>query len=303
MKHRAHIRLLAAALCLLLCVQVFAAESVDLEKACSLTLHYTQRDAALSAQEIALYRAGDVQENGTYALTLPYPVEIQGIPSEAEWQEAASTLSAYLTADAVAPHYTATTDETGTVSFTGLTPGLYLIRGLTVAVPEGTCVFGDFFMFLPRNESGSYTYDVDANPKHASFVPTGEDYSVLKLWKDAGAAVERPKEVQVDILKDGQLWESVVLSAANDWRYSWSAPQGHSFTVVERNVPQGYTVTVTENQTAFVITNTAPPDTDNPQTGDSAPILLYILLLCLSGMALILLGIWALRRKNHEKSR
>ena len=301
MKHRAHIRLLAAALCLLLCVQVFAAESVDLERDCSLTLHYTQRDAALAGQEIALYRAGDVHENGTYALTLAYPVEIQGITSEAEWQEAAATLSAYLTADAVAPHYTATTDETGTVSFTGLTPGLYLIRGLSAAVPEGTCVFADSFLFLPRNESGSYTYDVDANPKHASFVPTGEEYSVLKLWKDAGAAAERPGEVQVDILKDGVLAESVILSAANDWRYSWSAPQGHSFTVVERNVPQGYTVT--ENQTSFVITNTAPPDTDNPQTGDSAPILLYILLLCLSGMALVILGIWALRRKSHEKNR
>ena len=303
MKHRAHIRLLAAALCLLLCVQVFAAESVDLERACSLTLHYTQRDAALAGQEIALYRAGDVHENGTYALTLAYPVEIQGITSEAEWQEAAATLSAYLTADAVAPHYTATTDETGTVSFTGLTPGLYLIRGLSAAVPEGKCVFADSFLFLPRNESGSYTYDVDANPKHASFVPTGEEYSVLKLWMDAGAAAERPAEVQVDILKDGVLAESVILSAANDWRYSWSAPQGHSFTVVERNVPQGYTVTVTGNQTSFVITNTAPPDTDNPQTGDSAPILLYILLLCLSGMALVILGIWALGRKNHEKNR
>ncbi|MBQ9844104.1 MAG: Cna B-type domain-containing protein [Oscillospiraceae bacterium] len=303
MKHRAHIRLLAAALCLLLCVQVFAAESVDLERACSLTLHYTQRDAALAGQEIALYRAGDVHENGTYALTLAYPVEIQGITSEAEWQEAAATLSAYLTADAVAPHYTATTDETGTVSFTGLTPGLYLIRGLSAAVPEGKCVFADSFLFLPRNESGSYTYDVDANPKHASFMPTGEEYSVLKLWKDAGAAAERPAEVQVDILKDGVLAESVTLSAANDWRYSWSAPQGHSFTVVERNVPQGYTVTVTGNQTSFVITNTAPPDTDNPQTGDSAPILLYILLLCLSGMALVILGIWALGRKNHEKNR
>ena len=303
MKYRAHIRLLAAALCLLLCVQVFAAESVDLERDCSLTLHYTQRDAALAGQEIALYRAGDVHENGTYVLTLAYPVEIQGITSEAEWQEAAATLSAYLMADAVTPHYTATTGETGTVSFTGLTPGLYLIRGLSAAVPEGTCVFADFFLFLPRNESGSYTYDVDANPKHASFVPTGEEYSVLKLWKDAGAAAERPGEVQVDILKDGVLAESVTLSAANDWRYSWSAPAGHSFTVVERNVPQGYTVTVTENQTSFVITNTAPPDTDNPQTGDSAPILLYILLLCLSGMALVILGIWALRRKNHEKNR
>ena len=183
--------------------------------------------------------------------------------------------------------------------------GLYLIRGLTVATEAGISVFADFFLFLPRSVGGSYTYAVDAAPKHATFVPDGEEleYSVLKLWKDAGADAVRPAQIHVDILQDGQLWESVILSAGNHWRYSWKAPAGHSFAVVERQVPEGYTVTVTENGTAFVLTNTAPPDTDNPQTGDTAPITLYILLLSLSGLALVLLGIRALRRKSHDESR
>ena len=183
--------------------------------------------------------------------------------------------------------------------------GLYLIRGLTAATEAGISVFEDFLLFLPRNESGTYTYAVDAAPKHATFVPEGEEleYSVLKLWKDAGADAVRPTQVYVDIVQDGQLRESVTLSAENHWRYSWKAPAGHSFAVVERQVPEGYTVTVTENGTAFVITNTAPPDTDNPQTGDTAPITLYILLLSLSGLGLVLLGVRALRRKSHDESR
>lgn len=305
MRHRALTRLLAALLCLLLSVQVFAAETPDTERACSLTLHYTQSGAGLPGLEIAAWRVGDVYADGTYALTVPYSVEIQGITSETEWRDTAATLSAYLTADAVAPACTATTDETGTALFSDLPVGLYLIRGLTAATEAGTCMFDDFLMFLPRNVGGSYAYDVEAVPKYASFVPTPEEleYSLLKLWKDAGAAAVRPDKVYVDILRDGQLWESVTLSAENSWHYSWKAPAGHDFAVVERQVPEGYTVTVSETETAFVLTNTAPPDTDNPQTGDTAPVLLYIILLSLSGLALVLLGVWALRRKSHDQSR
>ena len=242
-------------------------------------------------------------ENGTYALIAPYPVEIQGITSESEWQDTAATLSAYLVADAVQPHYTATTDETGTAAFGELPLGLYLIRGLRVETATGTAVFEDFFLFLPRNESGTYTYAVEAAPKHATFLPGEEtvEYSLLKLWKDDGH--HRPTQVKVDILQDGQLRESVVLSAENDWRYTWVAPASATVTVVERDMPEGYTVTLSGAETAFVLTNTTHPGTDNPQTGDTAPITLYILLLSLSGLGLILLGIRALRRKPHDESR
>ena len=305
MKHRALTRLIAALLCLLLSGQAFAAETVDVQSACSLTLHYTQGETGLSGEQIALWQVGEVYADGTYALTAPYPVEIQGITAETEWRATAATLSAYLTADAVQPDYLATTDETGTAVFAELPVGLYLIRGLTVATDAGNSIFEDFFLFLPRNTGGSYAYSVEAVPKHATFVPKAEEleYSVLKLWKDAGAAAQRPEQIHVDILQDGQLWESVTLSAENSWRYSWNAPAGQDFAVVERQVPAGYTVTVTETETAFVLTNTAPPDTDNPQTGDTAPITLYILLLSLSGLGLVLLGIRALRRKSHDESR
>ena len=303
MKHSALTRLFAVLLCLLLSVQAFAVETVDLQRPGSLTLHYTQDGQGLAGQEIALWRVGDVFENGTYALTAPYPVQIQGITAETEWRDTAATLSAYLVADAVQPDHTALTDETGTAVFGELPLGLYLIRGLRVATESGTCVFGDFFLFLPRNESGTYAYAVDAAPKHATFQPNGEavEYSVLKLWKDDGQ--NRPTRVFVDIVQDGRVLRSVTLSAENHWRYTWSAPAEAAVTVVERDMPEGYTVTLSGTETAFVLTNTTHPDTDNPQTGDTAPITLYILLLSLSGLGLVILGIRALRRKSHDESR
>lgn len=303
MRHRALTRLLAAVLCLLLSVQVFAAETVDTQRLCSLTLRYTHSGQGLQDLEIALWRVGDVFADGTYALTAPYSVEIQGITAETEWRDTAATLSAYLTADGVRPDCTARTDETGTVSFENLTVGLYLVRGLTVPMEKGLWQFDDFLMFLPRNQGGTYVYDVDSHPKHAVY-DTGEtrEYTVWKLWKDTDSGIVRPAKIHIDIHRDGVHDVSVELSAENNWHYSWTAPAIHDFTVVERNVPEGYAVLVSENGTAFVVTNSVPETPDIPQTGDSAPVLLYILLLSLSGLGLILLGILAFRRRSHEES-
>ena len=300
MKHRALTWLLAALLCLLLPAQAFAAESVDLQRPGSLTLHYTQDGESLSGQEIALWRVGDVFENGTYALIAPYPVEIQGITSESEWQDTAATLSAYLVADAVQPHYTATTDETGTAVFAELPLGLYLIRGLRVETATGTAVFEDFFLFLPRNESGTYTYAVEAAPKHATFLPGEEtvEYSLLKLWKDDGH--HRPTQVKVDILQDGRLRESVVLSAENDWTYAWTAEPGSVWTVAERDVPEGYQVTLDTKGNEFLLTNTFTTPVEPPDTGDTFPLYGCIMAMSLSGLLLILLGLTDRRERRNE---
>lgn len=302
MRHRALTRLLVAVLCLLLSVQVLAAETVDTQRLCSLTLRYTHNGEGLRDLEIGLWRVGDVFADGTYALTAPYSVEIQGITAEAEWRDTAATLSAYLTADGVKPHHTAVTDASGTAVFSDLPVGLYLVRGMRVPVGTGVWEFDDFLMFLPRSEGGEHVYDVDSHPKHAVF-NTGEtrEYTVWKLWKDTDSGIIRPASIHIDIHKDGVHDVSVELSAENNWHYSWTAPAIHDFTVVERNVPDGYAVLVSENDTAFVVVNTIPETPDIPQTGDSAPILLYILLLSLSGLGLILLGILALRRKSHEE--
>jgi hypothetical protein len=66
--------------------------------------------------------------------------------------------------------------------------------------------------------------------------------------------------------------------------------------VVERNVPQGYTMTVEERESTFVLTNTRiPTDPDDPgrlpEMGDTLNILLYVLLMFVSGSMLIVLGI------------
>ena len=307
-------RIIMILLCLLLCcpASAYAAASVDTAAQCSLTLHYTQEDAGLEGLEIALHRVGEVFSNGTYALTAPYnayPVNIQGITSQQEWQDVAATLQAYITADGTKSLAVAAADATGTVSFENLQTGLYLISGVTCETKTGICLFDPFLMFLPRTNEDTYDYHVDAKPKHSQFVPNPEteEYSVLKLWKDEAAAKKRPISVTVDILKSGAFHETVILNADNNWYYSWTAQPGDTWTVVEKQVPEGYDVTISANGTAFVITNTYEPDEpgkpEPPKTGDTAPLVLYIVLTCLSGLLLLILGIHALRGKKHDKKR
>ena len=59
--------------------------------------------------------------------------------------------------------------------------------------------------------------------------------------------------------------DTVVLSEANDWEYTWDDLDADSqWRVVERDVPDGYTVTVEREGRVFIITNTKPDDTPEP---------------------------------------
>jgi hypothetical protein len=74
-----------------------------------------------------------------------------------------------------------------------------------------------------------------------------------------------------------------------------------NWAVVERSVPEEYKVTVQKNGGTFSIINTHKSNQeipDSPQTGDTSNITLYIMLMCISGIMLIVLGIYNRRHKE-----
>ena len=147
-----------------------------------------------------------------------------------------------------------------------------------------------------------YSYDVTAKPKSEKIEIANKEYSVLKLWKDGGS-ISRPKSVTVDILKDGIVVDTVVLNSKNNWKYSFKTNEiASEWSVVERNVPAGYSVSISEKEASFVIVNSLnvpnKPSTNVPQTGDNSPIELYIIIFCISGLMIIILGIGMRRKEN-----
>ena len=105
----------------------------------------------------------------------------------------------------------------------------------------------------------------------------------------------------VDIYKDGQLWESQVLNGENNWSYVWYVSEDDNgiWTVAERDVNEFYTVSIQQNGGSFTIINNHAGDPDNPdlpQTGDTFSPLLWVMIMCFSGIMLLVIGVYGRRR-------
>lgn len=84
----------------------------------------------------------------------------------------------------------------------------------------------------------------------------------------------RADSVTVQLYCDGQPWgDPVTLSDSNDWTTLWEElPVGHSWSVVEINVPAGFTSSVTQEDGVITITNDdIPTDIPDPEKPDPDP--------------------------------
>ena len=288
-----------AALCPL-CAQ--AVTPLDPDAEASLTLRYQKDGVAFADLPIGIYRVAEAFPDGSFQLIAPfasYPIDIHGITAQEQWQHIAQTLCSYIVADQVAPDYETKTDTDGTVSFSNLETGLYFVREVVAENTSGTYVFNRFMVYVPTPQpDGSYDYAVEAKPKCTNFV-SKDQYSVTKLWQDSGNQNLRPEEVTVDIYKDGVLHETQVLNTDNNWTYTWyvSGDDQGNWTVAERTVPDGYKVTIQQNGSAFSVINTRQTTPEAPQTGDSFTPLLWIMLMCFSGVMLVILDCYSRRHK------
>lgn len=274
----------------------------DSDVEASLTLHYQKDETAFTDLSIGIYRIAEVLPSGSYQLIDPYasyPIYIHSITSQEQWQHIAQTLYSYIVADGIAPDREAKTDSNGSVCFSDLPTGLYFVREVTVENTDGTYIFNQFLVYVPTPQpDGTYNYIVEAKPKCTSFVPKSQ-YTVTKLWQDAGNQHLRPQEVTIDIYQDGVLYESQLLNAANDWTYTWyvTGEDHGKWTVTERSSADLYDVTIQQNGSHFSIINTYQITPELPQTGDSFTPLPWILGTCCCGMILLLLGIYKWRQR------
>lgn len=111
---------------------------------------------------------------------------------------------------------------------------------------------GDSMVFSNRTVYGSYT-----------------NVGVKKVWELNGKA-EMPESVTVNLLKNGKADQTVVLSADNNWSYTWNLlDDSYTWTVSEADVLEGFTSAVTKDGLTFTITNTyQEEETPDDGSGD-----------------------------------
>lgn len=304
--------LVALAVSCLLCISclsvtVFARGHIDIDRPASLQMFFGEDGKGFSNVEFRIYRVAEITEAGDFVLSetfREYPVELNNLDSSG-WRTLAQTLDAYVARDNINPYWAKKTEQTGNVHFSDLPTGLYLVAGdtytqdTTIYTPEPTLIS------LPgMTEKDQWTYDVEAFCKfNRETIPEFVERKVQKVWKDDGNSDKRPKEISVQLLKNGEIVDTVVLNNENNWEYVWKDLDGRSkWQVTEAVTPAGYTVSVKQEGLIFVMTNTCPPETPPklPQTGMlwwPVPLLLCV------GLLLVVTGLWVRRRQGDPNEK
>lgn len=293
----------------------FARRTIDLNRETSLTVCFRTDSGGFHGVEFRLYRVADVSETARFTLTgdfAEYPVIVNDLDSSG-WRALAQTLNGYAERDGLRPLKTVETGTDGTARFSRLEAGLYLAVGDRCR--EGDMVYTPepFLVSLPGldEQTGEWIYDAAAECKYDKETGAALNRKVLKVWKDEGNEEERPREIRVQLLRDGEVYDTAALNEDNNWRYSWTGlDPDYQWLITEYETPKGYTVSVGREGAAFVMTNTYTEESpEEPAPGGNVPTdgtklpqtgMLWwpVPLLAGAGVLLFLAG-WSVRR--HER--
>ena len=136
---------------------------------------------------------------------------------------------------------------TVSVTVTQDTENKKLVTGVPVIVKSNTENSPSEIEFYNRKSGGGSEYT---------------SVTVKKVWKlnDGG---EKTDSVIVELLRDGESFDTVKLSSENNWRHVWNRlSDRYTWTVAEIDVPDGFVSSVDKNGMTFTITN--DDDSHNP---------------------------------------
>lgn len=226
--------------------------------------------------EFNLFKIADKNSDGTYSWTdtfkgynvTPPKEDISGL------NQMINTLADYSIRDRLIPLEVVKSGEDGTFTFTDLEDAMYMVVGVSYKIQVGneTRVYTPvpFAVTFPYkvNTEGSSSDKAVVEVKHTLFIETETiARHVIKIWHDEGYEYNRPTSISVDLLQDGRVIDTVILSAANNWRYTWEKLDGtHRYSVVESRTPTNYTTSTDFQGGTFIVCNEIIPPTIPPET-------------------------------------
>lgn len=258
-------------ICLSICLLIFSPFSFAAEGQ-QLQVIFSDDGKYLENAEFSLYYLGSVTDNKitpdeTFS---SYKVSFDISDSEKRLN-LAETLWAYALRDDIVPDYTDITDSNGNADFgnTVLPEGAYLLTAekhhqnktyyfcqpAILVIPYGQT---DTLIVTPKFEA----VDEDTQSLYIA-------YRVFKTWVNDEEG-SRPLEIQVQLLCDGEIYDTVTLGSENDWKYRWdNLSVHHHWTVTEKDVEGGYVVSLSNNTRAFILTNDSGITIDESTTQET----------------------------------
>lgn len=284
-------RLLPLLLCLACVAALFPAQAraAGTGENAQLTVRCQQDGAPLSGVHFDLYYVATVDDNAVFKLTDAFAkyydhINFRNLTS-AEWKNLAEMLRTYAQRDGIAPVTSGTTGADGTMTCSGLAPGLYLAAGKNFTQGDYDYVMEPFLAALSDGDAAVTATAKFTRQRHTTPSTPSEpskstvERKVLKSWKGEG---EHPDAVTIQLLKNGAVYDTVTLNDANNWRHTWSELDKYeNGTLIDWQVTEtavsGYKVSVSQEGVTFLVTNTkdepSNPDDPNPPNEPDEPII------------------------------
>ncbi len=246
------------------------------ESKCELDILYQHDGEPITDVSASAYYIGSFDNNGDITLAgnfAHYSVDT----STDNLSALAQTLYGYVLLDKITPEHTAVSDDTGAVVMTDMDKGVYLVTSKRLVKEDEVFITEPQLIFLPWKEDEEWLYrrTMLAKCRMIMMNDTPISAKVLKVWDDENYENLRPTSIKATLLRDDEVYDTVELSADNNWRHTWEfLPSYYIWTVVEE-IPQGYEVIQTQEGITRVLTNsydttpspTTPTEpTSNPTT-------------------------------------
>ena len=264
---------------------VQAREGIDTSRSGSLSVTYNfGEDKMFDGVNSRIYKIASATEGGSFELDAGYIdrssiKDLSGITDEAkaqqEWKQILDDVLQYAVSEHQ-PDQTAVSAN-GQVKFSGLELGIYLVSADNYQETENTYVFAPFLVSVPQlDDSDKWVYDAQAGTKCEKF-DRMVDLELHKRWSDEGYSDRRPSSIDVKIIKNNELYQTVNLNDSNNWTYVWTEKPGNTWSF-EEVLPSdsGYSASISESKTyngdvaseIYTITNTYTPPAGPPPGGD-----------------------------------
>ncbi len=293
---------------------VFAEENGSIE--ITETATNTPDKKFVSGVKLGLYKVADIDNNDTTEyrisdLFIKSGINAKDIVYADKPSDIAERLAKYTTDYAIEPQSIATSNNSGYLSFTGLTDGIYLVRQVNTDAEFEEMGYkyttDSYIIAIPSLDSeGNKVRNVICQPKGILTELEKKDTSltVYKVWKDDNDKKgTRPEAIKVGLYKDGVIKETINLSAGNNWMYEWKKLDTDSkWSVKEIEIPRGYTSSIINNDQEWTIINTYKPPTNTKivKTGDNTNIIFWIGILLVSVLIIAMAIYYRFRNKKRN---
>lgn len=237
-------------------IKALSTNVVDFKKlgSINITLLEKEDNIKIEGAEITLYKIANVKEDN-HNLVFEYVDELSNC------NLSIASLKAEDVGKCINKDITGIkkfTSAEGVVYFDELDLGLYLVKQTNRV--SGFSKIDPFLVMIPSEIDNKWIYDIESEPK-TDIIRT-IDLSVKKVWNTTKTnnndSISLPKSIDIQLLLNGEIIDTVTLSEENNWQYTFSnIEKNDNYVVREVIVPNGYTVTYQKDGNLFIVTNTS----------------------------------------------